>query len=175
MKTLGNTIANSLSSITLTNGVSFVTITAPPTGIYIISLPPNLGTPGQFLQTDGAGSTSWQTVTGGGGGTVNSVALTVPPFLTVTGSPITNTGTFNVTLTANSPLPVSSGGTGITNVGLPGSLLITGPLLEYEWEPPGLAGQVLTMEVVGPLILPSWKYPTTGTVTTVSASVPGNS
>lgn len=169
MKTLGNTTANSFSSITLSNGVSFVTITAPPTGIYIISLPPNIGTPGQFLQTDGAGSTSWQTVPAG---TVTSVALTVPSFLTVTGSPITNSGTFNVTLTPNSPLPVSSGGTGITDVGLPGSLLFTGPLLEYEWEPPGLAGQVLTMEVVGPLLLPSWKYPTTGTVTTVSASVP---
>lgn len=169
MKTLGNTIANSLSSITLSNGVSFVTITAPPTGIYIISLPPNIGTPGQFLQTDGAGSTSWQTVPSG---TVSSVALTVPPFLTVTGSPITNVGTLNVTLTEDSPLPVSSGGTGITTVGLPGSLLITGPLLEYEWEPPGLAGQVLTLEVVGPLLLPSWQYPTTGTVTTVSASVP---
>jgi hypothetical protein len=169
MKTLGNTIANSLSSITLSNGTSFVTITAPPTGIYIISLPPNIGTPGQFLQTDGAGSTSWQTVPSG---TVSSVALTVPSFLTVTGSPITNVGTFNVSLTADSPLPVSSGGTGITNVGLPGSLLITGPLFEYEWEPPGLAGQVLTMEVVGPFILPAWKYPTVGTVTSVSASVP---
>jgi len=67
MKTLGNTISNSFSSITLTNGISFVTITAPPTGIYIISLPTNLGTPGQFLQTDGAGQTSWQTLLPGTG------------------------------------------------------------------------------------------------------------
>lgn len=75
MKSLGNTSTTSLSSLTLSNGVSFVTITAPPTGIYIISLPPNLGTPGQFLQSDGAGSTSWQTVPSG---SVSSVALTAP-------------------------------------------------------------------------------------------------
>jgi len=169
MKSLGNTSTTSLSSFTLSNGVSFVTITAPPTGIYIISLPPNLGTPGQFLQSDGAGSTSWQTVPSG---TVSSVALTAPPFLTVTGSPIINTGTLALTLTADNPLPITSGGTGLTSAGLPGSILITGPLFEFECEPPGLAGQVLTMEVAGPFLLPAWRYPTVGTVTSVSATVP---
>lgn len=38
----------------------------------------------------------WATPAGSGGGTVNSVAQTVPSWLTVTGSPITNTGTFAI-------------------------------------------------------------------------------
>lgn len=68
MKSLGNVSSlETFSSLTLSNGTSFVTITAPPTGIYIISLPPTLGTPGQFLQTDGAGQTSWQTLLPGTG------------------------------------------------------------------------------------------------------------
>jgi hypothetical protein len=57
MKTLANTDDNVFSSITLSNGTSFVTITAPPTGIYILSLPPNLGSSGQVLTTDGLGQT----------------------------------------------------------------------------------------------------------------------
>lgn len=49
LKHLGNTSITSgvLQNLTLTNGVSFVTLTAPPTGIYILALPPDLGTSGQ--------------------------------------------------------------------------------------------------------------------------------
>lgn len=121
MKTLGNTIANSFSSITLTNGISFVTITAPPTGIYIISLPPNLGSPGQFLQTDGAGQTSWQTLLPGTG-TVTSVNATTPSFLDVT---ITNpTSNANLAFTlSGTALPTLNGGTGLTTVGTAGQVL----------------------------------------------------
>lgn len=115
MKTLGNIISNSFASITLTNGVSFVTITAPPTGIYIISLPPNLGSPGQFLQTNGAGQTSWQTLLPGTG-TVTSVNATTPSFLDVT---ITNpTSNANLAFTlSGTAIPTTSGGTGLNTVG----------------------------------------------------------
>jgi len=53
------------------------------------------------------------TASGGGGGTVTSVAATVPTFLSITGSPITTTGTlaFGYSGTA---LPVANGGTGVT-------------------------------------------------------------
>jgi hypothetical protein len=44
-------------------------------------------------------------------GTVNSVAMTVPTFLSVAGSPITSSGTLAVTL-SGSALPVANGGTG---------------------------------------------------------------
>lgn len=86
LKHLGNTSITSgvLQNLTLTNGVSFVTLTAPPTGIYILAFPPNLGTPGQFLSTNGSGQTTWQTLVPGTG-SVTSVGATVPAFLSITG------------------------------------------------------------------------------------------
>jgi hypothetical protein len=51
---------------------------------------------------------------GAGGGSVTSVAMSVPPFLTVTGSPITASGTLAVTLSGTA-LPVANGGTGATS------------------------------------------------------------
>jgi len=50
---------------------------------------------------------------GGGTGTVTSVAMTVPSFLQVTGSPITTSGTLAVSLSGNA-LPLANGGTGAT-------------------------------------------------------------
>lgn len=107
MKSLGNISTQSLSSLTLTNGVSFVTITAPPTGIYIISLPPNLGVPGQFLQTDGAGQTSWQTLLPGTG-TVTSISASSPSFLSVAVTNPTSNADLSFTLSGTA-LPTSSG------------------------------------------------------------------
>jgi len=49
-----------------------------------------------------------------GAGSVSSVAMTVPTFLSVSGSPITSSGTLAVSL-SGSPLPVLNGGTGGTN------------------------------------------------------------
>ena len=48
-----------------------------------------------------------------GGGGVTSVAATVPTFLSVSGSPITTSGTLAVTLSGTA-LPVANGGTGVT-------------------------------------------------------------
>ena len=49
------------------------------------------------------------------GGTVTSVAMTVPTFLSVSGSPITTSGTLAVTLSGTA-LPVANGGTGATTL-----------------------------------------------------------
>ena len=49
------------------------------------------------------------------GGTVTSVAMTVPTFLSVTGSPITTSGTLAVSLSGTA-LPVANGGTGATTL-----------------------------------------------------------
>jgi hypothetical protein len=58
-----------------------------------------------------SGST-WATVGGGGGsGTVTSVGLTMPSILNVTGSPITTSGTFGVTLAAQSANTIFAGPT----------------------------------------------------------------
>lgn len=50
-----------------------------------------------------------------GGGTVTSVSMTVPSFLSVSGSPVTTAGTLAVSLSGTA-LPVANGGTGVTSV-----------------------------------------------------------
>jgi hypothetical protein len=63
------------------------------------------------------GSFPNQTITASGGsGSVTSVAATVPSFLSVSGSPITTSGTLAITLSGTA-LPVANGGTGITSFG----------------------------------------------------------
>ena len=52
------------------------------------------GTVGQVLTSTGAGTVAWAS---DGGGTVTSVALTMPAAFSVAGSPITSSGTFAVT------------------------------------------------------------------------------
>ena len=52
------------------------------------------GTAGQVLTSTGAGTVAWAS---DGGGTVTSVALTMPAAFSVAGSPITSSGTFAVT------------------------------------------------------------------------------
>lgn len=58
-------------------------------------LPTQTGNSGKFLKTDGSNA-SWETVAGSG--TVTSVNMTVPPILSVSGNPITTSGTLAVTL-----------------------------------------------------------------------------
>lgn len=54
---------------------------------------------GNCLQTDGA-NTSWQTCGGGGGsGTVTSVALSLPNIFSISGSPVTTSGTLTAAFT----------------------------------------------------------------------------
>ena len=59
---------------------------------------------------------------GTGSGSVTSVAMTVPSFLSVTGSPVTTSGTLAVSLSGTA-LPVANGGTGQTSY-TDGQLLI---------------------------------------------------
>ena len=60
-------------------------------------------------------SADWTTFNGKGSGTVTSVAATVPAFLSITGSPITSSGTLAITLSGTA-LPVANGGTGATTL-----------------------------------------------------------
>jgi hypothetical protein len=61
-------------------------------------LPSTIGTSGQVLSTDGQGNTSWVNNTGGSG-TVTSVGLTnTDNNLTITGSPVTTSGSISVQL-----------------------------------------------------------------------------
>jgi hypothetical protein len=72
--------------------------------------PSQSGNNGKYLTTDGT-NTSWGTVSGGG--SVTSVGLSAPAFLTVGGSPVTTSGTLALTYSGTA-LPVANGGTGLT-------------------------------------------------------------
>lgn len=61
-------------------------------------LPSDYGVNGQVLSTNGSGDLSWTNGGGGGGsGTVTSVGLSAPAEFTVSGSPITTSGTLTFT------------------------------------------------------------------------------
>jgi len=81
-----------------------------------------------------------------GTGSVTSVAMTTPDAFTVTGSPVTSTGTLAVTYSGN-PIPITSGGTG-TSTTIPNAVMIapgTGPgLTSVTFVAPGTGGNVLT-------------------------------
>ncbi len=72
--------------------------------------PSQTGNTGKYLTTDGS-NTSWAT---NPLGTVTSVAATVPSFLSITGSPITTSGTLAFGLSGTA-LPTTSGGTGLSS------------------------------------------------------------
>ena len=67
-------------------------------------------------------STDWNTFNGKGSGSVTSVAATVPSFLSVSGSPITSSGTLALTYSGTA-LPAANGGTGLTSPGTTGNVL----------------------------------------------------
>jgi len=73
----------------------------------------SVGTNGQILQSTGTG-VKWVTSSAGSSGTVTSVAATVPAFLSVSGSPITTSGTLAISLSGTA-LPLANGGTGATS------------------------------------------------------------
>jgi hypothetical protein len=75
-------------------------------------LPSQTSQSGKVLSTDGT-NTSW--IAAGGTGTVTSVALSTPAFLTVSGSPVTASGTLALTYSGTA-IPVANGGTGATTL-----------------------------------------------------------
>jgi hypothetical protein len=107
-------VAGDLPTISLTSGVSG-TLPIANGGTGATSTTANYVFAGP---TSGSGAPSFRALTigdmpgGFGTGSVTSVAMTVPAFMTVTGSPITTSGTFAITM--SSALPISNGGTGLS-------------------------------------------------------------
>lgn len=89
---------------------------------------------GKVLTADGLGGSSWQTA-GSGSGTVTSVGLSVPTGLSVSGSPVTSSGTLAISLAANYKIPTT---TEVTN----GSTA-------YSWGNHASAGYAKTKSDVG--------------------------
>jgi len=122
--------SGTVSSVAVSGGTTGLTVTGSPiTTSGTITLAGTLavanGGTGTTTPSIVAGSNvtvtgTWpnQTIasTAGGSGTVTSVAATVPTFLSVSGSPITTSGTLAITLSGTA-LPVLNGGTGITSFG----------------------------------------------------------
>jgi len=112
----------------------------------------------------------------GSGGTVTSVSLTAPSIFTVTGSPITSSGTLALTYSGTA-LPILNGGTGATTASTAfnalsplttaGDTLYGGTSGAGTRLAIGTAGQVLTVN--SGATAPQWSTPTTGTVTSVAA------
>jgi hypothetical protein len=101
----------------------------PVAGTYNFNLPITAGSAGQVLTSAGGGSNemTWTTPAAPGTGTVTSVAVNVAgtPFLSVSGSPITSSGTFTFTF-SGSALDVVNGGTGTTtSTGTAGSVVLS--------------------------------------------------
>jgi hypothetical protein len=67
-------------------------------------------------------STDWTTFNSKGLGSVTSVAASVPSFLSITGSPITTSGTLAISYSGTA-LPAANGGTGLTASGTNGNIL----------------------------------------------------
>ena len=123
-----------------------------------------VGTSGQVLKVT-AGVPAWETDTATG--TVTSVALSAPAVFTVSGSPVTTTGTLALTYSGTA-LPEANGGTAQTTY-TTGDFLYASGSNTLSKLAVGTTGQVLTVAAG----LPSWATDTTtGTVTSVGLSAP---
>ena len=131
------TVATSGDYDDLTNKPTVPTDLDSLTGVVITSATTN-----QVLQFDG---TNWVNATASGSGTVTSVAMSVPTGLSVSGSPITSSGTLAVTFSAGYSIPTTANQTNWSTA--------------YGWGNHASAGY-LTSETY------------TGTVTSVAATVP---
>ena len=92
----------------------------------------SIGGEGQVLSIISTSPTpqlGWISVSGTG--TVTSVSLSLPSFLKSSTSTITSAGVFDISY-SDIPIPISSGGTGLTSLGLNGQILSTNGS-EYIW------------------------------------------
>jgi hypothetical protein len=98
---LGAAASGSNADITALTNAAGIQIGAPTLGARGVG---TINATGLFINGVGVGT---------GSGSVTSVAMSVPSFLSVSGSPVTTSGTLAVTLSGTA-LPVANGGTGQT-------------------------------------------------------------
>jgi hypothetical protein len=156
-------IAYSGTALPVANGGTAATTAA---GARSSILPSYAGNAGKVLAVN-TGATDVEYISVGGTGTVTSVAATVPSFLSVTGSPITASGTlaFDYSGTA---LPVANGGTGsTTSTGTGSVVLATSPTLVTPLLGTPTSGNFST----GTFTWPTFNQNTTGTAANVTGTV----
>lgn len=181
-----STLVLGQSFLVVNNSSGAVTVNSSG-GNLVATVAASTSNPFVCILTSGTSAASWSATGGAGGGggsgTVTSVALTVPTFLSIAGSPITSSGTLAITL-SGSALPIANGGTASTTASTAFNALspmTTGGDIIYGGASGagtrlanGTVGQVLTSG--GTTVAPTWTtVGGTGTVTSVGISVPGSS
>jgi hypothetical protein len=127
-KTANGSGNNEFQDTVIINGNSGgqVSIQAPTSNFnsYTFPLPTTIASAGNILTSNGPNTPMiWQSIGSLGGGTVSSVGLSVPAFLSVAGSPVTGAGTLAVTLSGTA-LPIANGGTASTTSTGSGSVVL---------------------------------------------------
>lgn len=155
-QTTASAAFNALSPITTTGDLIIGNGTNSATQLSI-------GANGYVLTSNGTTAT-WQAGSSGSG-TVTSVAASVPSFLSITGSPITTSGTLAIGYSGTA-LPIANGGTNTTSTPTAGGVSY-GTGTAYAFSSAGTSGQVLTSNGSA---APTWTTVSgSGTVTSITA------
>lgn len=144
------TVTNSPVTISGTMSLNFV-----PAQVDVTALTANLGTAGQVLAVNTAGTgLHWTNATAGGTGTVTSVGLTAgSSAITVSGSPVTSSGSITVDVnqaalnlgSMTGTVSVTHGGTGLTALGTAGQVLtVNAGATAAAWTTPSIAAGSVT-------------------------------
>lgn len=145
--TTGVTILNGQKALIAWNGSDFVKV-ATSTIALATDVTGNLAVTNLNSGTSASGSTfwrgdgTWAVPPGGGSGSVTSVDMTVPSVFSISGNPITTTGTLAITYSGVA-MPVLNGGTGSTSLAT-NSVLLGNNISAVQTVAPGSNGNVLT-------------------------------
>jgi hypothetical protein len=153
--------SGTVTSVTATSPVTSTGGTTP-----VIAMPAATGSVNGYLT-----STDWTTFNNKGSGSVTSVAASVPSVFSISGSPITTSGTLAITYSGTA-LPIANGGTNSTATPTAGGAGY-GTGTAHAYTAAGTTGQVLTSNGSG---APTWSTPSaaatpiTQNLTTVSTN-----
>jgi fibronectin-binding autotransporter adhesin len=192
------------SNVTVGSGLSFSTGTLSATGSGTVTsvtatapIASSGGTTPDISISQASGSangylssTDWTTFNSKGNGTVTSVAATAGTGISITGSPITTSGTFNITNTAPDQVVSLTAGSNVTITGTYPSFTIastggggggvtsvtaTAPVASSGGSTPDISMAAATTSVSGYLTSTDWNTFNSkgnGTVTSVTATSP---